>query len=776
MRSLPISNLLSDFRIQIASWGDLRLLALSLAIWSGVLLSNGIGFLLSFVALVLISLGTLFIRVVRVEQSRIVLLLLSMAFVGGALLHFRALPLESLTPFIGKNVSVEVVVTGDSVARSQRFGSVIAPSFRTPARLEVLRYEGSEIRLRIPVSVMTSRGDFIPSARISFDARVIAPRGPIAGTLIAQGKVRLLGEPTHLQNSAMTVRWGMKKAVAHLPTDAGALLPGLVLGDTSEVDPALSADMKTTGLTHLTAVSGANLAILSSLILLLMKWVRSPRWLTIMVVGFFLAFFVVLVRPQPSVLRAGVMAVVMLIAYGRGVKRAALPALAAAIFFLLLIDPWQGLTYGFALSVAATAGLLLIAPPLAANFARRMPHWLAHTLALPIAAQIMCAPIILALSGNLSIMGVIANCVAAPLVAPATVLGLLAALLSIISLPLASFIAWLAAIPTGGISWIAHHFAALPFASLPWGSSAIAITLFVLLLMLFALFFRFQTKIALITTATIFALLVATSLVPNGWPPREWVMVMCNVGQGDALVLNGGGGKYVVVDAGPDPLAIDRCLNDLGVRHISLLILTHDHADHVEGIPGVLQGREVEAIWLSPLDEPAYEFDRVSRWASGISLMRAPVGETFKVGALQISPLWPRRVMSESAPNNSSVAMLITVAGLRLFLAADMEAPAQEELLSYLLSHREIPASNVDVLKVAHHGSANQSPLLNAYLNPQFALISVGARNPYHHPAPLTLQLLARAQIFRTDRDGSVAVIHPLAVVKPRRTIWRRAG
>ena len=132
--------------------------------------------------------------------------------------------------------------------------------------------------------------------------------------------------------------------------------------------------------------------------------------------------------------------------------------------------------------------------------------------------------------------------------------------------------------------------------------------------------------------------------------------------------------------------------------------------------------------------------------------------------------------MSESAPNNSSVAMLITVAGLRLFLAADMEAPAQEELLSYLLSHREIPASNVDVLKVAHHGSANQSPLLNAYLNPQFALISVGARNPYHHPAPLTLQLLAQAQIFRTDRDGSVAVIHPLAVVKPRRTIWRRAG
>jgi len=288
MRSLPILNLLSDFRIQIASWGDLRLLAISLAIWSGVLLSNGIGFLLSFVALVLISLAAHGIRVVRVEHSRIVLLLLFMSFVGGALLHFRALPLESLASYMGKSVSVEVVVTGDSVARSQRFGSVIAPSFRTPARLEVLRYEGSEIRLRIPVSVVASRGEFIPSTRVAFDARVIAPRGAIAGTLIATGEMSLLGEPTHLQNSAMAVRWGMKKAVAHLPSDAGALLPGLVLGDTSEVDPALTADMKTTGLTHLTAVSGANLAILSSLILVLMKWVRSPRWLTIMVVGFFL--------------------------------------------------------------------------------------------------------------------------------------------------------------------------------------------------------------------------------------------------------------------------------------------------------------------------------------------------------------------------------------------------------------------------------------------------------------------------------------------------------
>jgi len=778
MRNSLISNLLSDFKVLIASWGDLRLLTVALAIWSGVLLDYGIGFirlLISVAALISLMLVSRSAR-----RSKNALLLLAILLFGALLMNFRLSPLQALGPYMGKHVSVEVVVTGDPVARVQRFGSVVGESFRIPARLEKIALldsqTGAQLKLRIPIFIVTASGDYIPSEVLQMNARVVAPRGGSAGTLISLGSVLRINGPTHLQNSAMKIRRGMRASVHQLSLDTAGLLPGLVLGDTSQIDPKLAADMKTTGLTHLTAVSGANLAILSALILFLMKWVRSPRWLTIAVVAFVLTFFVLLVRPQPSVLRAGAMAVVMLVAYGRGVKRGALPALAAAIFFLLLIDPWQGLTFGFALSVAATAGLLLIAPGLATRLSRRIPVWLANVLAIPIAAQIMCAPIILALSGNLSIVGVLANSVVAPLVAPATLLGLLAAVLSVFALPAAAFLAWCAGIPAGCISWVAHYAAALPFASLPWGSSGIAIALFLLLLLSIALLFKVHSWSGGVTVATIVVLLVVSSLLPSGWPPRQWVMVMCDVGQGDALVLNGGSGKYVVVDTGPDPISIDKCLQNLGIDHISLLLLTHDHADHVEGLPGVLHGRRVDDIWVSPLDDPPYEFARVRKWSQSIPMRRAPVRSTVQIGALKISPLWPQRVMSESAPNNSSVALLVTVKGIRILLAADMEAPAQEELLSYLLRHRDIPARNVDVLKVAHHGSAKQSPALSAYLHPRFALVSVGAGNPYHHPAPLTLHLFASSRLFRTDRDGAVAVIAPLAVVKPRLSIWGRAG
>ncbi|NBO08525.1 MAG: ComEC/Rec2 family competence protein [Actinobacteria bacterium] len=756
MRNLLISKHLSDFKNLVASWGDLRLFSLALGIWAGVLLSHSFG----FIPLLIVLLISLLIAATRRPRTFSAVILVVILF-SAVLMSLRSLPLHELERYVGKRVNVEVVVTGDPVVRSQKFGSVVGESFRMPARLEMYEVGGSRFHLRVPISIVTPHGDYIPSERLRFSARVIAARGASAGTLISIGAVARIGGPSHLQSSAMKIRRGMRAAVDHRSPDVAGLLPGLVLGDTSQIDARLTSDMKTTGLTHLTAVSGANLAILSALILFVMKWVR---------------FFVVLVRPQPSVMRAGAMAVVMLVAYGRGVKRAALPALAAAIFFLLLIDPWQGLTFGFALSVAATAGLLLIAPGLAFRFSQRMPSWLAQALAIPIAAQLMCAPLILALSGNLSIVGVLANCVAAPLVAPATLLGLLAAMLSVLWLPLASFIAWCACIPTGCISWIAHHSAALPFASLPWGSSAIAIALFVLLLLFMVLLFKVHARTARLLLVTILVALVASAYLPTGWPPSNWVMLMCDVGQGDGLILNGGSGKYVVVDTGPDPIAIDRCLRTAGVHHIALLLLTHDHADHVEGLPGVLRGRRVDEIWSSPLDDPPYEVARVRKWSQIIRMKRAPVGRTVRIGELEISPLWPQRIIKESAPNNSSVALLVTIQGIRIFLAADMEAPAQEELLSFLLRHQEISARNIDVLKVAHHGSAKQSPLLAAYLHPLFALVSVGEGNPYHHPSPLTLHLFAHARLFRTDRDGSVAVVSPLAVVKPRRTIWHRAG
>ena len=228
-------------------------------------------------------------------------------------------------------------------------------------------------------------------------------------------------------------------------------------------------------------------------------------------------------------------------------------------------------------------------------------------------------------------------------------------------------------------------------------------------------------------------------------------------------MLSAGAAGVVVVDAGPDPRLMDRCLRRLGVHKVVMVVLSHFHADHVEGLPGVLRGRRVGEIVVGPYGEPAAERARVLRWAAAarVPVRVVTVGEQVSVGPLAWRVLWPRRVIEGegSAPNNASIVMLVHVAGVRLLLCGDVEPPAQRALLETWA------ARPVDVLKVAHHGSAYQSPELLAAVRPRVAVISVGANNDYGHPAPRTLRALQRlgALVRRTDRDGTVAVVGPAA-------------
>jgi competence protein ComEC len=232
------------------------------------------------------------------------------------------------------------------------------------------------------------------------------------------------------------------------------------------------------------------------------------------------------------------------------------------------------------------------------------------------------------------------------------------------------------------------------------------------------------------------------------------------VGQGDALVLSAGPGTAVVIDTGPEPALADRCLRSLGITTIPLLLLTHFHADHVDGLPGVLRGRTVGAIETTTLDEPPGQATFVRRRAAAahIPLIRAAAGEHRRLAALDWQILWPPPTPSalpDDGPNDASIALLVRTAGLSLMLLGDLEPAAQQRLLAAV---PDLP--RVDVLKVAHHGSAYQDPALLARLRPRLALISCGADNPYGHPSPRTVAAL-RAQgatVLRTDTDGPIAV------------------
>jgi len=643
----------------------------------------------------------------------------------------------------------------------------VPESISFAGRLNRLETSDKAYTTRVPVFVKADRRwlGLLPGTKVVADATIIPATADVAALILIRSPPQILARPNFIERWAGRVRTGLSHSADSLPSDPRGLLPGLVIGDTSRVSRSLDVDMRTTGLTHLVAVSGANLAIVAALAGALLRRTRISHRFRPFIAGLSIALFVVIVRPQPSVLRAGAMACVVLVATALGIKGAAVPALAAAIFALLLIDPTQAVSYGFALSVFATAGLLLLAPRWRIALARFMPSWLAEAIAVPLAAQAMCAPLIVALSGQVSIVAVLANGLAGPLVAPATIFGLSAALASQFSGVLASIMAHLAAIPTMAISGIAHRCAGLPFAAIAWprsfpGVLSLAVTT-VAIVAIAKRAARSRMLLAL-SFAALIALLIP-SLWHPGWPPKDWTLIACDVGQGDGLVLNLEYGKAVVIDAGPDPRLIKGCLDELKITEVPLVILTHDHADHVEGLPGVLSGRKVGAIWMAPLDEPRGEFLRVLRWAKEIPVLHVRAGIRLEMKPYLLETLWPNGI--EDSPNNSSIATLITkrmhnAPPLRLFLGGDMEQPAQSRLLASWRTHAEWGNTNVDILKVCHHGSANQDPEFLAALRPRVAVVSVGKGNMYGHPAGLTIAALGRlgAYVVRTDKSGSIAL------------------
>jgi competence protein ComEC len=341
------------------------------------------------------------------------------------------------------------------------------------------------------------------------------------------------------------------------------------------------------------------------------------------------------------------------------------------------------------------------------------------------------------------------------------VLGVLATVTSVASGRLASLIADAAALPAWWIVTVAKRSAGAPLATVGWSTSVVsALVLAVLTVAVASAVRRLSRRPRLALGCAV--LLVVGLAVPAfspGWPPRGWLLVACDVGQGDGLVLSAGAAGAVVVDAGPDPRLMDRCLRRLRVHTVVMVVLSHFHADHVEGLPGILRGRRVGEIVVGPYGEPAAERARVLRWAAAahVPVRAVTVGERVRVGPLSWRVLWPRRVIEGegSAPNNASIVMLVHSAGVSLLLCGDIEPAAQRALLDFWA------ARPVDVLKVAHHGSAYQSPEMLVALRPRVAVISVGVDNDYGHPAPRTLRALRRlgAVVGRTDRDGTVAVV-----------------
>ncbi len=653
---------------------------------------------------------------------------------------------------------------------------------------------GGEREVRLATSAVSARGaavrvDLILLARLPTDevwpvpgtwVEVTGRLGPTpwrsdaAGTLRAL-TVNVLASPGIVDRAAQAMRTGLRAALDGAAPDPAALVAGLAVGDESGQSTVLSDDMRAAGLSHLTAVSGGNVAILLAVVLGVVTSVRVGIGGRVLVGLAALAFFVVLVGPQPSVLRAGAMGVIAVVGLLSGGRRAGPSVLGAGVLVLLVIAPWLATSWAFALSAVATAGLILLAPHLLERLGRwpatrRLPVGIREALAMTAAAQLATLPVLVAMGGAAGWVALPANVLVMPVVAPITILGLAAAAVAPVAPAAATILATVAAWPAGWIAAVAHAAATAPLAGLPWPTGIVGVVLLGLTgaLVLAAVRARrrfgrgpVSTPVRLAVGLGILLCCGAVVLRPparHGWPPPGWFAVMCDVGQGDALVLRAGEGSAVVVDAGPDPDAVDRCLSDLGVTEVPAVVLTHFHSDHVDGLTGVLRHRAVGQVLVNPIRDPPDEAAAVDATlaAAGLQGEAVSAGDSREAGDVSWLTLWPRRrIAAGSVPNNASIVLVARVADHDVLLTGDIEPEAQQAIAADLASW------SFDVVKVPHHGSRYEAAGLTTWARAPIALISVGAGNDYGHPAPETIAAwtAAGAIVARTDVAGDVAVV-----------------
>jgi competence protein ComEC len=744
---------------------DLRLAPVAISAWCACALAVDLAPVRALIlaAILLLACGLVALGPVRQLSRAVAVGVVATLGVAAAGLGVTALRAESVQtgplPELARQ-RAQVVLVGtlvtDPVTRPGGFGDYVLAKLRA----EAVQGRGSTTRIRAPVLVV---GD------IGFDRVRLGDRVRIAGRLSAAAGSDLAAvaatdrAPTRLaaapwwHRGIAAVRTGVRVAHEPLPEGPRALVPALVDGDDAGMPAELAADFRTTGLTHLLAVSGSNLTLVLAFVMLIARW-SGVRGRGHMVVGAAaVVFFVLLARPEPSVLRAAAMGLVGLVGLSAGGRRRGTRALGVAVVLLVLLDPWLARSPGFILSTLATVGILLLAGPWRDALARWLPRWLAEAIAVPLAAQMMCTPVVAALSGQVSVVAVASNLLAAPAVGPATVIGLLSGVAAVVSDRVGQVGGLLAGVPAWWIVEVAERSARLDGATMSWGSGFWSVSALALLcaLAIAALPRVLRNAPRCIALVVVLGLVVARPVERAGWPPSGWLVAMCDVGQGDGLVLRSAPGTAVVVDAGPDPRAIDRCLDRLDVVRVPLVVLTHFHADHVDGLAGVFDGRLVGEVEVSPLAEPADRAAAVAVMAAEQSsrIVVGSAGERRVVGAVTLEILAPTRVRP-SQPNNTSLVLSAEVAGRRILLTGDAEPEEQSDLLD--LGDRV----RTEILKVPHHGSANVDPDFLAATRPVVAIVSAGKDNTYGHPSRHLLGLLSDlgVPVFRTDQDGDIVI------------------
>jgi len=672
----------------------------------------------------------------------------------------------------------------------------------------IVEIDGLRIQVESPPNPSVRTGDAIlvslEQRSVSADAQErLRIRGVSATARTRMVKILSRGSPLE------SLRAALGDAIERvLPAPAGGLAAAIVIGLRERVDERLATDFTATGLGHVVALSGWNVAITMAVADRLAKRFPAKRRRPLLIavaIGYGL-----FAGASASVIRASFMAAAALIGAASGRPGSGAVALAHAALALMVLDPAIAGDPGFRLSALATAGLLAKSrrwSERAVAFGEALPRrlrvsWslIGADIAVSLAAQAATLGLVIALFGRVAVWSIPLTLLIAPLIAPATAAAILATaaggLIRILP-PQLALIPSLLALPAtalfGAAAWIAQVGAHLPTGGIEVPRNA---TLgFGLALGTFGVWLLLRDEPEGVSGQEIeesgssdssmqrlavgIAVLMAVSTltsVASAAPRGSLRITALDVGQGDAILIEVSG-RRMLIDGGPDPARLSAELDRIipsWDRRIDVLVASHPHEDHLAGLPKLLDRYRVSSV-IGSEDRgggPAASSWREILQQSNISYHQVFTGERFSIGAAQLSVLWPDKTYLSLPPGNDgralndrSIVLRLDVTGFSALFTGDIESDIDARILNNI-------TAPVDFLKSPHHGSkTSASSALLGVLNPRVAVVSVGAKNSYGHPSPETLQRLSErgALVERTDQSGTVMIT--VSLQQPERIV-----
>ena len=670
--------------------------------------------------------------------------------------------------------ALERSVLLSEVGRSAEFGAIVTGPVRTsrfalrvPA--EVRRLDERALRERVLLELPLGRSP-PQGAVLALRATIAEPRGPEGGFdergwlarrgvhVVLHGRDwRIVDRRGGIGGVSDRLRAHVSRAIAPGEGERRAVLAGIVLGEDEGLSDELQEAFKASGLYHLLAVSGQNITFLALGVLGLAYLLGISRLAAELVVIAAIGAYVLAVGWQPSVVRAGVAGCLASLAWllSRPRDRWHFLALGAAV--LLAWTPASLLEPGFQLSFAAVASIFVLMPRLRlALEGYPLTDALRDALAVSTACGAATAPILWLQFGSVPVYSLPANALIAVVVGPLLGLALVGSLIQPVLPSAALALAWLNGWLAAYIAACARVIGGLPFAEIGSGTAVCVLLGTPVALLALQRLPRWRRRAVLACATALLPALLAWHLLPARAlaPPTGFRMTVLDVGQGDAILLQVPEGA-VLVDQGPPEADVAEQLRGLGVRRLSALVLTHPQRDHIGGAATVLRQLAVDRV-LDPRLAASSPYQRGALEQAerrGVEVVETRAGHAFSLGRLRLRVLWPNRPgLPGDDPNRLPIVLLASYGRVDALLTADAETDVTARLL----------ATHVEILKVAHHGSADQGLGRELReLRPAVAVISCGRGNDYGHPTPSTLAALEGSpglSLYRTDEDGRVVV------------------